>query len=289
MSISFIAPVAAGNAVQILLSPPDGALQWRLLRKDADTIASADDADAVLVMQGDDKFTIDSAGIANGTEYFYRAFYLIDDSWVASPSRSVTPAAQFADLSTDVIDIVRDRIDLGFAVYHLRGDFPHDGGHVPVLLATPAFEDAPFPLLTVHLASKAPAERFIGEIMGGDVLYADDEEIGSSEGWLSRYQIQIIGWCLNGDVRADMRKILSAVVIANLPVFESSGMSLVEATFADQDDMSTYQVPMYQATCMLSCIARDSVEGRSSIVNHVVAGTGPIPLDELEDTSGWLG
>lgn len=267
MTISYIASLAAGNAVQVFLSPPAGATRWRLLRKRADTIAAADDAGANVVIDGDDKFVIDRNALMNGTQYFYRAFYLMGGQWVGAASRSVTPQAAFAEQETDVVDIVRDRTDLGFADFIARGVIQHPNNHVPVLLATPAYEDAIFPLVTVHLTAEAPAERFVGEMIGPDVSYEELGEVGATEGWLSRYQLLIIVWCSNGDVRTAMRKALKAIVMTNLPIFESTQMSLVEASFADIDDVTTYQAPMYQATCTLSCIAPTAVEIRHPVVS----------------------
>ncbi len=258
--ISFIAPVAAGNAAQLLLSPPAGALRWRVLRKRFDTITAADDAGSNVIYEGNDKFFIDRQALLNGTEYFYRAFYLVAGAWVSSASRFIVVAASFADISSDVIEIVRERIDLGFQAYMARGLLSNSINHIPVLLATPAYEDATWPLVTVHLVSCAPSDRFVGEVMVQDHEYSDTDEVGEVEGWLSRYQLQIIAWSINGDVRAVMRNALMAIVKANLPIFESTQMSLVEDQYADADDMQTYSAPMYQATCMLSFVAPTAVE-----------------------------
>jgi len=257
--ISYLASAAAGNAVQIFLSPPAGTRRWRLLRKRADTITAADDPGANVIHDGDDRMVFDRHALANDTEYFYRVFYLLAGQWIGAKSRAVTPKADFADLSVDVVSIVRERIDLGLATYVKRGLLRHKGGHIPVLFATPAFEDANFPIVTVHLTSNVPAERFVGESMGADVLADDEEHMEGIEGWLARIQILIVVWCPNGDVRSEMRKALGAIVMANLPVFEATEMSQVEPSFGDLDDMNTYPVPMYQATCTLTCLAPAAV------------------------------
>lgn len=265
MSISFIASMAAGNAAQLLLAPPAGARRWRVLRKRADTISAADDAGSNVVYEGDDKFIVDRQALMNGTEYFYRVFYLVGPAWVASASRSVMPSLAFEDIATDVVDIVRERIDLGFAAYVEKKKLQHDTGHIPVLLATPAYDDAPWPIVTVH-ATHSPAEFFVGEIMAPDTLYDSEDEAGQVEGRLARYDISIVIWSLNGDVRRAMRRALEAIVMANLPVFESTRMSQVSASFADIDDTQTYPAPMYQAVCTLSCIAPIAVESRVPVI-----------------------
>lgn len=269
MTISFLSPVSSGNAVRVLLMPPDGAQKWRVLRKRADTIATFDDAGANIVFEGDDQSFIDFTDLVNGQVYFYRAFYWLQNQWVAYPSRSVTPHDSFSDISADVVDLVRDRLDLGFAVYLAKGRFQNDISHIPVMLSTPAWEDVTFPLVTVHLNSLSQANRFIGEEMGIGDAFPDTSELGEVRGWLSHYQILVICWCINGDVRAEMRKSLTSLVQANLPIFEAAGMTEVEITFSDADDMNTYQVPMYQATCTLSCIAPTAIENRIPVIRDV--------------------
>lgn len=269
MSISFIASVPVGNAVQLMLSPAAGAISWRVLRKRTDDIASQDDPAANVAYEGDDRVFIDRYALLNGTTYFYRAFYWDGAAWVASASRSVVVASTFGDLAVDVVDVVRERVDLGFQAYVERGFLVHDQGHIPVLLATPAFEEVVFPAVTVHVISDGASDRAVGEVMAPDISYPG--AIGEESGWLSRYQLQVIAWCLNGDVRALLRKALKAIVQANFPVFESAGMSLVEAQFADADDMTSYQAPVYQAICTFTCVAPSVVEAQWAPVQSVEA------------------
>lgn len=267
--ISYLATIDAGNAVQIMLSPPAGATRWRLLRKRTDNIAAADDAGANLVFDGKDTFITDFTALVNGTLYYYRAFYLVSNAWVASDSRSVTPECAFSDLSPDVLDVVRERLDLGFANYITSGALIHPNNHIPVLLATPAYEDCVFPFVSVHQISQGNDTRFVGEVFAPDEVFTDSDEVGSIDGELTRFQILVIAWSSNGDVRNAMRKALSAVIKSNLPVFEAAGMSLIETHFSDVDDMNTYQIPMYQATCTISCIAPTLLESTGPIVRDI--------------------
>jgi len=271
--ITYIAPLAAGNAVQVFLAPPDEAVRCRVLRKRADTIAAADDPGSNVVFDGLARQFIDTAALANGTQYFYRPFYLVDDAWVAADSRAVTPAATFADISCDPLELVQQRLDAGLEALRTRGVLRHPNNHIPVLLATPALEDCSFPFVSVHQQNDAPADRFVGEILAPDEVLGigDDIEVGSSEGWLSRHSILVIVWSNNGDARIALRKALKAVMLANLPIFEDAGMSLIEPSFADVDDMNTYQMPMYQATCTINCIAPAAVEVRSPVVTDAEA------------------
>lgn len=255
--ISLISALAAGNAIQLYLTPPSGAVEWRVLRKRTDDIVLADPA-ANVVYEGEDATIVDRLSLVNGTAYFYRVFYQIAGQWIGSPSRSVTPAASFTDLSCDVVDVLLNRIDAGMQVYVDRGQLRHSGGHIPVMLGTPEYENAPFPFVTIHVNSVSPDSRFIGDSLITDVI-GSDGDIDDIDGWLQRYQIGIVAWTLNGDVRALLRKALFSIVQANFPVFASAGMSLVEATISDNDDMQGYPLPVYQAICSFSCVAQSSI------------------------------
>lgn len=265
--ITYIASMAAGNAVQIFLDPPEDATRCRVLRKRVDTIGAADDAGANVVFDGLERQFIDTTLLVNGTEYFYRPFYLVGAEWMAEPSRSITPAATFADLSPDPLELIQERLALGFAHFVKAGTLVKQ---VPVLLATPALEDCTFPFVSVHLQGAGPADRFVGETLapggiGDDGLFADNE------GWLARNQILVIVWSKNGDERNLMRKVLNTIVTINLPVLEGLGLSLIEPHYGDIDDMNSYPAPMYQTTCTISCIAPAAVETRSPVATDVEA------------------
>lgn len=272
--ISYLAPLPAGDAVELLLSPPAGARRWRVLRKRADSIAAADDPGSNVVFDGTDKFIIDRDPLlVNGTTYYYRAFYLTNAGWQGSDTRSVVPQATGLDLAVDAVDVVQARVEAGFNSYVQRGLLTHPSLDViPVLFSAPDYEGAQFPLVTVNLTADSPAHRFVGESFGEDVAYiGDDEEVdavGELQGYLSQQQIQIIVWSLNGDERKAMRKALKAIVLANLPMFAAAGMDLIEPQFGEVDDVTTYPRPMYQAICTVSCIAPAAVERRHSVITE---------------------
>lgn len=272
MSIAFLFPLAAGNAVQIKLNPPAGARAWRLLRKATDTIADQNDPAARRVFEGTSRTYIDLGQLVNGTTYFYRAFYFDGASWIASPSRSVVPLATFTDESCDVLSLVRDRIDAGMQTYLARGVFKHKLGNLPVLAGTPLLDQVELPLVTVHLVSDAPAERSLGDMAGEDD--SDGTTVVSYDGWQSNVQLSIVGWTGSGDVRALMRQAIKALVIANLPIFDSQGMSLIVPTFTDQEDFDSYAAPMFQTLCTLTCVAPSAVgSGVHAIVDATAAGS----------------
>lgn len=265
--INYIASLAAGNAVQVFLDIPKDATRCRVLRKRADTIAAADDPGSNVVFDGLDGQFIDTTALVNGTEYFYRPFYLVDGAWVPAPSRAITPAAEFADLSPDALELVQERLQLGFQVFVARGVLDH---HVPVLLATPDYEGCSFPFVSVHMAATGPADRFLGEMIAPGGIGMDGM-FESTEGWLARHQILVIVWSKNGDERNVMRKALNAIVTLNLPVLEAKGLSLIDPQYGDVDDMNTYPAPIYQTTCTLTCTAPAAVETRSQVATDVKA------------------
>jgi hypothetical protein len=241
----------------------------RVLRKATDDIASQDDAGARRVYEGRDRSVIDIAKLANGTTYFYRAFYFDGTAWSASPSRSVVPAASFEDQSVDVQTLLRDRIDLGLQEYVRRGVFRHKLGHIPVLTAAPQEGQVELPMVTVHLVSDAPGERGLGEMVAEDQGLGD--EVGSYEGWLSNVQITLVGWTGNSEVRALLRQALKTILIANGVIFDSQGVTRPDPNFTDQEDFESYQAPMYQATATFTVQAPSVVELRARAIVDATA------------------
>jgi len=274
--IAMIQPLPAGNALRILLQPPPSAESWRLLRKSSDSFSGYDDTDALLIYSGSDERCItDIGGLPNSLPVVYRAYYWTGDTWLASASAEAIPLATFTDLSADVPTLVRNRIDLGLQAYVERGLLSHSSGHIPVLSAAPRLEGIKFPLVTVHLASDSPSERYVGDVAGPDVFDVDAGEWRSSSGWLSRVQLTIVAWSLNADERALLRAALKAIVIANQLVFSEAGMVGVDISQADIEDFETYDSPIYQSKCDFSCLAPSAVESRYAPIGDVVSGPSP--------------
>lgn len=256
--LSRIEPLAAGAALRAFLEPPAAARQVRLLRKVTDTFTGHDDAQAALVYAGDPvNAVLDARGLQDGTLYHYRPYYWDGTAWAAGgASMSATPQARYQDASTDVLDVVRDRLRLGLQAEVARGTFKPDGGAIRVLVAPPAFEGTRFPVVTVHLASETPAQRALGEMVEPDDWLDLDQRWGSGEGWLARVQLTIVGWCLNADERVDMRKALRRIIVANLPVFDAHGMVEVELSQQDVDSLGgEYAADVFQAVCTFTCVA----------------------------------
>jgi hypothetical protein len=253
--ISFIQPIAAGNALRVFLEPPAGAVWCRLLRKGADTFTDQDDPSALLVQEGTDTTVVDIAYLTNGQTYYYKPFYRVGADWVAGATVFATPQAGYDDGSVDVLSFVRDRLDAGLATELERGALAHPDGHIRVLTAPPLFEDAAFPLVTVHLQSEDPKDRALGELIAADSFDAIGGAWTESEGWLARTQLSIIGWTLNPDERIALRQALRRIVVANLPVFDAAGMVEVELQLQDTEDFASFSAPVYQVMATLTCEA----------------------------------
>lgn len=276
--ITFLKPLAAGNAVQILLAPPEGAAHWRVLRRTAGQIAGPDDAGAVLVADGStDESILDMEGVANGAPHTYRAFYWIGAGWSASEAETVTPAATYAGLGPDVQAVVRERIELALAVEVARGALvPPDGGRIRVTTAPYALPDkVSFPMVSVHIDDDMPAERFIGELLAGD-LSQEGGAVTQSEGWLSRYVLSVVGVSRNTDERVALRKAIKRAVMANLPIFDAVGMMQVQFSQRDDDQFGRDDgAALHFTRGTLTCLAPSAVSADIGPIDDVDVTANP--------------
>lgn len=259
-----VVPLAVGNALRLFLQPPAGALYWRVLRKGADTFTGESDPDAVRVYQGTQSVVLDAGNqqlgqavypLLNGNTYYYRAYYWDGSAWISSSTVGAAPAAAYADASTDVLTVVRDRLDCGLQTEVAAGVLFPDSGGIPVLIAPPMWEDARWPMVTVHLQSEAPSARGLGEMVEPDELDETGTEWNGTEGWLAKVQLTIVGWTQNPDERIALRKSLRRLIVANLSVFDAAGMVQIEFQQQDMDPLTEYPAPVYQVMCTLTCLA----------------------------------
>lgn len=279
--IAVIDQVPSGNALRLVLQPRGGATLFRVTRGASELALDGPDAGAVVYEGGELSF-LDTAGLVNGTEVWYRAFYMVAGEWRGTPAVSQTPRATFADYSADPVALVRDRLALGLAEIvrrTLAGD-PIPGvvlspktGSVPVLVGTPLFEGVSFPLLTLHLVDDADQVRGIGE--GGPHDAFAEDSVEQYEGWYSRVQISITGWSKHPTERKELRKAIKSLVIANLPVLDAGGLAQVSFRATEHDEMSAYPEPVYQVLGTLTCLAPSFVgvtHPRVADVSVVVEG-----------------
>ena len=270
--ISNTQPLPVGNAVKLWLTAPAGSVAMRVLRNATGTFSGYADPNAFLVYEGADQFCLDYQGLANGTVYSYATFSFNGSIWTADGSVvAVTPAAIATSVGPDVLSLVRDRLAVGLAAEVAAGRLTSGAGGIQVLTAPPLFDNAVFPIVSVHLKSDAPDVRSIGEDDLPDFQDLETDLWSTSEGWLSSVQLDIVGWVTsNPDTRIALRKAIKKVLLGNLPVFEAAAMATVTFSQNDVEDFETYNVPMYQTFCSFSCLAPSLVtEGNIAPVSDV--------------------
>lgn len=272
--ISMIQNLHIGNALRIFLRPPTGSLVWRVMRKGADTFTGVDDAEAYMAYEGDEKVFVDSESLLNEVMAFYKPYYSVDGIvWTAGATAHGTPTADYVDYSTDVLSLLRDRIEAGLKVECDRGNFIPETGYIQVFTAPPSLErDLRLPLVTVHLENEEPGERAIGETISGDVFDSIGFDWNESQGWLANVAITVIGWSLNSDERIELRKALRRIIIANLEVFSADGIEQVSFSQSDIDAVNgEYPAQIYQVMCNFSCIAPVRVGGQVDAISTIIS------------------
>src|SRR5882724_2751186 len=278
--INFLEPLPAGNALRILINPSPGVVAWSLLRKTADTFTGPADSGAVVVAAGfddHDASVLDIGSLVNGTPYFYRQYESLDGvTFTSGASATGTPAATAGAVGPDPLTIVRDRLFQAMTASVAAGVLSPKSGAIKVLTAPPLFEDTQWPVVTVHLRSDASDVRAIGELISPDLIEGIGEDTIASEGWLSRFQLQVIGWSDNPDERITLRQALKAAIVANLAVFDSVGMVQVDAQFSDIEDFESYNAPVYQTLCTFSCLAPFAVAGLEPPITVVDVTNQPV-------------
>lgn len=256
--ISMIQPMAIGNALRVFLTPPQNAVYWRVMRKGTDDIAGPDDEYAIVAYEGDDRQFVDSAFLTNEVRAYYTPFYRINGAWVRGNGNYGTPLSTYEDYSTDVLGLVRDRLEAGLAVEVQRQTILNDLGYVQVLTAPPNVNmNISFPLVTVTLEDESPSVRGIGEGIEDEFIDAEAEEWLEQDGWLASVKLNIVGWSLNPDERIELRKALRRVIVGNLSVFADKGVILPELTLTDVDACNGEygDTPMYLVAGDFTCTA----------------------------------
>lgn len=268
--ITTILPLHVGNALRLFIQPPANAVRWKVLRKGQGIFSGHDDPSAIVAYEGDEHVVLDIAHLQNEVLAYYCPFYTADGTtWTAGPVASGTPAGTYEETTTDVLSELRTRLSVGLQIECERGNFLPAAGHIQVFTAPPSLEqNISLPLVTVHLDNEEPAERAIGEYIGGD--YFEDGEWSDGEGWLASVSVVIIAWSLNSDERLELRKAIRRLVIANLPVFDALGWSGIDLKQQDVDAISgEYAAHIYQVMSTLTCLAPVRVAGRVAPVNAV--------------------
>ncbi len=270
--ISMIQNLHIGNALRVFLTPPAGAIVWRVLRKPADNFSGPNDAGAIVAYEGEEPIFTDIESLKNEEVAYYRPYYTSDRvTWTAGATNYGTPTADYVDNSPDVLGILRDRLEAGLLVECQRGNFLPELGYIQVFTAPPSLErDLRLPLVTVHLEADEPGERGIGESIGGDEFDAIGLSWEEDQSWLANVQITIIGWSSNSDERIELRKALRRIVMGNLEVFAAKCIQQVSISQHDIDAVNgEYPAPMYQCMCNFSCVSPVHVGGPADAIQDV--------------------
>lgn len=279
--ITLLQPLPIGNALRLFLTPPTGALYWRVLRRSADAFAGQDDAGAVKVAdQSTDNVILDDTALVNDVPYFYRAYYWTGSAWTASETATGTPAATYRGDDIDPLMLLRDRLTLGLAVEVKRGALKPQSGKIPVITAPFGMVDKiTFPCVSVHLDSDSNADRALGEM-----LYADEHEGAGgwteTEGWLSRTQLAVVGVSLNPDERIALRLAIQRVVTGNLPVFDAHGLVQVEFSQHDTEEFVTNNTPLFITSGSFTCMAPNFIQDTVGEIRDVTASVSTYTVDD---------
>lgn len=272
--ISIIQNLHIGNALRLFLRPPAGSLVWKVLKKSTDTFSGVDDADAIVVYSGNQDIFTDSSDLINEVMVFYKPYYSADGVvWTAGNTANGTPTATYEEYSTDVLSLVRSRLEAGLLVECQRGNFHPEHGYIQVFNAPPSLErDLRMPLVTIHLENDEPGERGIGDSISGDEFDSIGFAWDESEGWLSNVAITIIGWSLNSDERIELRKAIKRIIIANLNVFSAADIDQVSLSQSDIDAVNgEYPAQIFQVMCNFTCIAPVRVGGQVDAIRTIIS------------------
>lgn len=272
--ITMVQPLHVGNALRLFVQPPAGAVRWRILRKGSDTFSGHDDTGALVAYEGDETVVVDAASLMNEVMAFYRPFYTTDGTnWSPGQTAHGTPRSIYEEHTTDVMSVLRDRLEAGLKIEVERGNLVNELGYVQVYTAPPSMErDLLFPLVTLTLDRESSDIRGIGENISGDEFDPVGFDWLESEGWLADVQVTVVGWSLNSDERIELRKAIRRVVLANLPVFSWHGFEMVNLSMSDNDAVSgEYGAPVYQVMAEFSCVAPVRVGGRVGAIEDVIS------------------
>ncbi len=251
-----IMPLFVGNALKLYLSPPANADYWRIMRKGTDDISGPDDTGAIAIYEGDLNSVTDTNALLNDARMYYAVYYWINDAWVFGNSNYGTPTASYVDYSTDVMGILRDRLEAGLAVEVARKTLLNDFGYIQVLTAPPVMNaNIGFPLVTLSLEDENPEIESIGLDISGS--YDDDEESLEMVGQYNKVRLSITGWSLNPDERLALRKAIRRIVLANADIFAANGMMLPELSLRNVDAVNGEygDTPLFLVSGDFSCTA----------------------------------
>ena len=245
--ITFARSMPIGNAAQVKVRPPAGAEEWVVIRSSSPvSLSSIATPNTVVVDRGRFQISYD-IGLDNGSTYHYTFASRIGSTWTfRSPVPVLVESTSILEVQ-DPLLAIRARVDYGMASLVARGLVDvQSSTRIPVLTAPPQYEEVSWPVVTIHCRSDAAADRALGEIITHDPDDAD------TEGWLTKYQVEIIAWSLNPDERISLRSAIKHIILGNLPIFDALGLLRIDLQMSDMEDFQTYSAPIYQAVGTLT-------------------------------------
>lgn len=269
--LAMVQPLHVGNALRLFIEPPSNAISWRILRKTVNAFASEVDPTALIAYEGNDHVVLDTTALVNGVMAFYQPYYYDGAAWTAGAGNYGTPAANYTELTPDVLSILRERLEAGLLVEVQRGNLISALGYVQVINGAPTLEgDMQFPLVTVHMDSEEAGERGLGESFGDDFFDSPADLWREAEGWLANVRVTIVGWSLNADERIELRKAIRRILIGNLPTFDARGLIQVQVSQQDVDAVGgEYPAPLFQVMTNFSCTVPVRVGGAVDPITDV--------------------
>lgn len=270
MAITLTQLLSVGNAVRLFVEPPAWAVRWRLLRKTVPEFSGWNDPGASLIASAAGRdVVLDISDLVNGTPYYYAVYGFGGAGWALSGNVvAAVPAATQEDASTDVLGLIRERLELGLQVYVARGTLHHRDGKIRCLFGPALRKDDAFPVVTVELTSDSSADHAIGDQVGSD----EQEDGGWTgyTGWHSRVEVVITGWSLNPDERKTLDFVLRQIIVVNGPVWAVAGLHTIDysSSWADHtpEEMGA---PVYAVVGRLSCLAPVAVGDTTPAITDV--------------------
>lgn len=281
MKFNTLQAIGCGNATRIIVEPTAGESRWRIMRKETNDFSGASDPAAFLVHDGVERFLTDARLLVNGVTYFYAIYGRLStvDAWAAPVIRSIVPSATFDDVSVDVQELVRERLDLTLNNMIARGSLKLTKPALSVMSIPFHVQGGEFPVVSVLFAGSSPVVRSLGNSIGSDVFV--DGAIAEMQGYLSSVTVEVLAWSLNAQERNLLRKGMEAAVAANLSIFDDLGLQMFEVqSVQDSEDMQSMNVPVYQTTMRLGCTAAVAVTDEFGVILGVeVGGTSTVLPD----------
>ncbi|EAB4417297.1 hypothetical protein D7B12_17860 [Salmonella enterica] len=256
-----ILPDASGNALRLFFKPPSDAVYWHVLRN-----TSPDFTSAPIVYTGTDEAIVDVQGLLNETKYFYQVEYRLQDGrLITGGTNHGTPASKYEDYTTDVLELLRLRLEAGLMEEVKRGHLYSELGYIQVLAAPPSMQNnLTFPLVTLLLENESPSERSIGDLIDDEGFDEEAHEWIEQAGWMADVTVSITGWSLNPTERIDLRKAIRRIIVANFTVLAAHGILLPNLSLTDADAVSgEFDAPLYLVNGDFTCQAPVRVGLRS--------------------------